>query len=160
MLIFRYLIFYIILHYSTFMKIYNNEMYEDFFKQCIEVEKELYQNFDLCSICRRGYAISPELIYTKAILRPAKSFYYADANQILKAYRKYKLSSENKNSAISLRYKEIKNLFAKLKTELPNLSLIEIARLIEDMPAPRFYIGVSHAQHIFYKMYDSNRKSH
>lgn len=143
------------------MNIYKIQMFTDFFEQCMSVEKELYKNMDNCCCNRRGYVISPETIYTKAILRPAKSFYYADGEQILRAIRNYKCNSENKGAPMMLRRKELVRIFNKLKSENPNLKSIEIATIIDDMPAPRFYISVSYAKTIFYKMYEqNNRKVH
>jgi len=141
------------------MKVYSRLMFDDFLNQCREVEKELYKSLNACHENRRGYVISPEIIYTKAILRPAKSFYYADAKQILKAIRIHSTTSENKGSAISMRRKELIRLYEEVKKECPELKPIEIANRIDEMPAPRFYIGVSYAQAIFYKHYDSNRKN-
>lgn len=144
------------------MVIYSEDMYIDFYRKCIEVEAELRANLDVCAKCRRGYLISPEAIYSKAILKPAESFYYADEYQLLKAFRCFRygkrLTSQNKGSARSLRYKEISRLYDKIKAENPQLKAIQIAKLVHETKPSRFYIGVSQAKHIYYSMYESNGK--
>lgn len=146
------------------MTIYKEDMYTDFFNQCLEVEKELRQNLPCSNLNRRGYVISPVLIYTKAILRQAKSFYFADEHQLLIAYNKYKITPCNINSPSSIRYKDVCKVFDRLQLKYPDLKPIEIAKKIDLMSEedqiviPRFYIGVSHAQSIYYKMYKNHKQ--
>lgn len=141
------------------MKVYSDSMFEDFLNQCREVEKELQKTVSICRENRSGYAISPEIIYSKAILRPAKSFYYADGAQILKAIRRFNPADVTKGSPSSLRRKELIKIYDELKIKFPDIKPIEIANMIDEMPAPRFYIGVSHAEFIYYRRYESNRGS-
>ena len=142
------------------MKVYTDSMCKDFLEQCRQVEKELYGIGNIGYKNRRGYVISPEVIFTKAILRPAKSFYYADGKQILKAIRRYKPTAERRGTPASIRRKELTKIYEEIKKEFPELKPIEIANKIDEMPAPRFYIGVSRAESIFYKNYESNTKNH
>ena len=145
------------------MVVYKKEMMVDFFSNCLEVEKKLHSDIyslNLPRKNRRGHLVSTEFIYTNAINYPAKSFYYADAEQILIAINRFKkCNSDKKKSAIVLRKQHIYNLYTDLEKKFPNLKPIEIAEIINDMSAPRFYISVSYAKTIFYSMLKHYRRT-
>lgn len=132
------------------MLCYKENRDKDFFENCQIVEKELALKQNPQPINRRGYIISPRLIFTTAILRPAKSFYLADAAQIVKIYKKAQLKPELPDTPRGQLYRDIRNEFLRLRQQNPQMSLMQIANIINDMPAPRFYISENWAQMLFY----------
>lgn len=136
------------------MLCYKEERDIDFFENCLLVEKELFEKVSQLPKNRRGYMVSPREIFTAAIHRPAKSFYLADAYQIIKIYKKSQCLSELPDTPRAALYADIRNEFARLSQLHPNFTLLQIAEIIQDLPAPRFYISDNWAQMLFY----SNQK--
>lgn len=132
------------------MLCYKDERDKDFFNNCLLVEKELFEQVKQSTKNRRGYMVSPRQIFTSAILRPAQSFYLADALQILKIYKKAQQLPELPDTPRGALYADIRNEFSRLKQLHPDYSLLQIAGIIEDLPAPRFYISENWAQMLFY----------
>ena len=136
------------------MLCYKDERDKDFFDSCLLAEKELFEKVKELPKNRRGYMVSPREIFTAAIHRPAKSFYLADAYQIIKIYKKSQRLSELPDTPRGTLYADIRKEFARLSQLYPDYSLLQIAEIIQDLPAPRFYISENWAQMLFY----SNQK--
>ena len=143
------------------MLCYKEERDKDFFEACQLVEKELNNQIAQIPANRRGYMISPRCIYTTAILRPAKSYYLADAYQITKIYNKALQLSELPDTPRGALYADIRNEFSRLQTLYPDFTIKQIAEIIQDLPAPRFYFSENWAQMLFYtnkKKYHESKK--
>ena len=133
------------------MLCYKDERDIDFFENCLLVEEQLKEQVKQLPKNRRGYMVSPREIFTAAIHRPAKSFYLADAYQIIKIYKKSLCLSELPDTPRRTLYVDIRKEFVRLSQLYPGYSLLEIAEIIQDLPAPRFYISDNWAQILFYK---------
>lgn len=132
------------------MLCYKEDRDKDFFDTCLQVEKELQNRVNQLPPNKRGYIVSPREIFTSAILRPAKSYYLADAYQITKIYKKTLQLSCIPDTPRGALYSDIRNEFSRLKLLYPDFSLMQIAEIIQDLPAPRFYISENWAQILFY----------
>lgn len=132
------------------MLCYKQERDKDFFQVCLTAERELTENVKPSFRNRRGYLIPPREIYTSAILRPAQSFYLADAFQIVKIYKKTLRFDVLPDTPRGALYRDICNEFARLKILHPDFSLMQLAEIISDLPAPRFYLSQNRAQMLFY----------
>lgn len=132
------------------MLCYKDERDYDFFNVCLQVEKELFEKLQQAPVNRRGYMVSPREIFTTAIHRPAKSFYLADAFQIIKIYKKALRLSAFPDTPRAALYADIRKEFTRIKQLHPDYSILQIAEIIQDLPAPRFYISKNWAQMLFY----------
>ena len=125
---------------------------KDFIQCCTEMYREMLSENrnDKCN--KKGYIVSPCTVCKIAIEQPAKSF-YINEETISKIINRFLLNGlPVVNSISKQREVDIINEYIKLHGKYK--SIFEISCIITQMPAPRFYIGLSHAQKIYY---DTNR---
>lgn len=121
--------------------VYKPERDKDFYNVCEQIRKE-----------NKGY-IKIDDIVSKAVVSPAES-YYISAKQIREIIQLMRCSkciehlSESKQSL----YKRILELYMEEKKKNPELSVTQIASLIDEYTAPRFYMSVERAKGLYYKL--------
>jgi len=125
---------------------FNNDMAElfyredrdsDFFNTCEQVRSE-------------DINLSVSEIVAKAILRTAKSFYLhrKEYSAIIRKNGK----ELPKNEVKKLLHLEILKRYKDLKARNPDLKDYEIAHIISEQEAPRFYLSARGAERIYYDM--------
>jgi hypothetical protein len=116
---------------------YREDRDNDFFNTCEQIRNE-------------GTNLSVAEIVSKAILRPAKSFYLhrREYSYIIKKNG----SRLPKNGIKKLLHLEILNRYQKLKETNPGMDILEITKIIAEQPAPRFYISGRRAEDIYYRL--------
>lgn len=135
--------------YLINMLFYLNERNIDFYNACKKVRDKYKGNY-----------LSVSEITRLAILTPAESFYLLP-KECIKIINK-----AINNEPINLRHeskielhKEICRRYFQLSKENTELKPYEIAKIISDQNAPRFYISEKTAKEIYYKMVkDKKRK--
>ena len=122
---------------------YKKERDRDFFEACESVRKEF----------GAGY-ISVSDIAKKAIHKEAKSF-YLDTREYVKIA--YKVGKENDLTWLKQKdkkelYLEIYKRYMQIFAKNPKLNRMDIARIIAEQKAPRFYISEVSASNLYYKL--------
>lgn len=130
------------------MLFYLDERNLDFHKACEKVRGRY-----------KGIYLSVSEITRLAINTPAESFYLLP-KECMKIINKA-INNEPINlkheSKIEL-HKEIGRRYSQLSEEKPELKPYEIAKIISDQDAPRFYISEKTAKEIYYKMVKEVRR--
>ena len=112
------------------------------------------RDVDFFNVCERVRSeektLSVSTIVSKAILKEAKSFYMhpREYSSIIRRQGKRFPKNEIKKAL----HLEILARYKRLKRENPHLDLPEIAKLIAEQGAPRFYISKRRAEDIYYGM--------
>jgi len=127
---------------------YQTERDKDFFETCETVRKSLKPKY-----------ISGNEIVKIAVLKEAKSF-YLDTKSISHIINKARIGCMTKIKSEATRdlYIEIWIRYIHIKRKNPNLNSMDIARIIEKQPAPKFYISIKHALNLYYKLLKKNPK--
>lgn len=115
---------------------YEEDRNTDFIMTCEKVRQE------------EGSHLSVAEIVAKAILKPAQSFYVH-----INVYRRIIRNNGEKlpsNSVSKKLYQEVLRLVKHIKNEYPNMSQTDIAKILSDKSAPRFYISQARAMNIYY----------
>lgn len=110
----------------------------DFLNACEEVRQESEKHLSVANIV------------SKAILKPAKSFYihHREYTNIVRRGRK----NLPKGKASRELHSEILDRYYKLKEEYPDLKDEEISKILSEQPAPRFYISKSRGIILYYEL--------
>ena len=116
---------------------YREDRDSDFFNACEQVRSEESH-------------LSVSEIVSKAILRPAKSF-YLHRREYSSIIRKNGKQLPN-NKIKKLLHLEILEMYRSMKEENPCMDVLEITKLIAEQPAPRFYISERRAEDIYYEL--------
>ena len=116
---------------------YREDRDSDFFNACEQVRSEESH-------------LSVSEIVSKAILRPAKSF-YLHCREYSSIIRKNGKQLPN-NKIKKLLHLEILERYRSMKEENPCMDVLEITKLIAEQPAPRFYISERRAEDIYYEL--------
>ena len=113
------------------------------------------KNRDFLSACESvriesGCHMSVTDIVSRAIHRPARSFYLHPREyvKIIKAGGRYLPGNQIKREL----HLEILRRADEIKSRFPNLKTREVARMIEDHEAPRFYISEKRAIYLYYEL--------
>lgn len=115
---------------------YEDDRNADFIRTCEKVRQE------------EGAHLSVSQIVSKAILKPAQSFYVH-----INVYRRIIRNNGEKlpsNKVSRKLYQEVLKVAKEIQAEHPDLSQTEVARMLSDRPAPRFYISQARAINIYY----------
>jgi hypothetical protein len=86
-----------------------------------------------------------------AVRREAQSFYLSE-REYVRIYRKARLMPVCRNEVKNRMYGEIRNRFLKEKRKNPGLNHFQIARIIGEQAAPRFYISDGRAIQLYYRL--------
>jgi hypothetical protein len=122
------------------MELYFKEYRDrDFFKLCETVRKEAASYLSVSQIARI------------AVQREAQSFYLSE-REYVRIYRKTRLTPECKSRIKNEMYREIRNRFLKVKRENPGMNHFQIARIVGEQKAPRFYISEESAIQLYYRL--------
>jgi hypothetical protein len=116
---------------------YREDRDSDFFNACEQVRSEETN-------------LSVSGIVSKAILRPAKSF-YLHRREYSDIIRKNGVGLP-KNEIKKLLHLEILERYRNLKNENPGTGVLEITKIIAGQSAPRFYISERRAEDIYYEL--------
>ena len=113
------------------------------------------KNRDFLSVCESvriesGCHMSVADIVSRAIHRPARSFYLhpREYSKIIKGNGRYLPVNRIKREL----HLEILRRADEIKARFPNLKTREIAGLLEDQAAPRFYISEKRAIYLYYEL--------
>jgi|GEM_PF-4902159 len=117
---------------------YEEERNEDFFNVCESIRKE------------SGSYISVSDIVKKAIHHPAKSFYLS-ARACYVIIRRARHARPRLDAKYDL-YTEIYTRHIELSKENPQMAVSQIARIISEQSAPRFYISAPRAMNLYYQL--------
>ena len=116
---------------------YREDRDSDFFNACEQVRSEEAN-------------LSVSEIVSKAILRPAKSF-YLHRREYSAIIRKNGIELP-KNEIKKLLHLEILERYRQLKEESPGIDVLDITKIIAEQKAPRFYISERRAEDIYYAL--------
>jgi hypothetical protein len=122
------------------MELYFKEYRDrDFFYACERIRKESAVYLSVSDIAR------------KAVRREAESFYLSE-REYVRIYRKARLMPECKSGVKNEMYSEIRYRFLKEKRRNPGLNHFQIARIIGEQKAPRFYLAEGSAVQLYYRL--------
>jgi hypothetical protein len=109
--------------------------------------------FNLCETIRKetGGSMSVSAIARIAVHRGAKSFYLSE-REYARVYCRARRMPECKSEVKNEMYREIRYRFLKVKRECPGLCHAQIARLVGEQTAPRFYISEGSAVQLYYRL--------
>lgn len=116
---------------------YREDRDNDFFNACEQVRGEEMN-------------LSVSEIVSRAILRPAKSF-YLHRREYSAIIRKNGIELP-KNEVKKLLHLEILKRYQHLKNENPCIDILDITKIIAEQSAPRFYISERRAEDIYYAL--------
>ena len=117
---------------------YKDDKNRDFLSACESVRSEHRRHLPVANLV------------SLAIRKPAKSFYLHPREyvKIIKAGGRYLPGNQIKREL----HLEILRRADEIKSRFPNLKPREVARMIEDHEAPRFYISEKRAIYLYYEL--------
>jgi hypothetical protein len=109
--------------------------------------------FTLCEVVRKEVKspLSISEIALKAVHREAQSFYLSE-REYVRIYRKARLMPDCRSEIRNEMYREIQRRFLEEKRKNPGLNHFQIARIIGEQTAPRFYISDGRAIQLYYSL--------
>lgn len=128
---------------SIYVELYFKECRDrDFFTACEMVRKESDTYLSVSEIAR------------KAVLSEAPSFYLSE-QQYLRIYHQARIYPRVENCKSEIKnemYREIRARFLEARYFSPKLKFAQIAKVISEQTAPRFYITEKSAVELYYKL--------
>jgi len=119
---------------------YSEDRNSNFYKACEKIKKET-----------EGY-ISVQDMTSKAVETPTESFYIC-LHQINIIIMEQRCSKPPPKGIKGELHKEIFRLYWEIKKQNPTLCVNQIAKMIEELPAPRFYMSKATGASLYYKLF-------